>query len=297
MRTLFYAMGGGMGHIVRARALLHTLEYSDVVVLTSSPYASMLLPDVELLMVPPALARQPDEYAQWLTQTLTEVAPGQLILDVFPGGIIGEWTEALLTPWLDKGLSLILLARLLRWERYCQRATWLPPRFHKTYLLEALTPAHMAYVEEVSDERHPLQLIDPPALATNAPSADLVALAKGSWLVIHSGPLEEVEELILYTQERQQMSSTRAPIIVITQAPPSGALVEEVAAWCPLFSLVGLLDAAEMIVTAGGFNTMRELISYQQKHLPLPMTRRWDDQFARVARWREARTSPCKERL
>ncbi len=40
------------------------------------------------------------------------------------------------------------------------------------------------------------------------------------------------------------------------------------------------------LITAAGFNIMRQAAPYRAQHRPLPFSRRFDDQFARVARWR-----------
>jgi len=36
---VYYAIGGGLGHLVRARAVLHTLGVADAVLVTASPFA------------------------------------------------------------------------------------------------------------------------------------------------------------------------------------------------------------------------------------------------------------------
>jgi hypothetical protein len=94
------------------------------------------------------------------------------------------------------------------------------------------------------------------------------------WLIVHSGPPHEVEELIAYTRELTTM-----PVLVATPcdvAMPDGFTRIDAFPAHPLFPF------AERIVSAAGFNVMLETEPWREKHIVLPFPRRFDDQFARA---------------
>jgi hypothetical protein len=97
---------------------------------------------------------------------------------------------------------------------------------------------------------------------------------------VHSGPAEEVLELIAYTRE---LTTARVLVATPCDVPmPDG--FERVDA----FPVSHLYADAERIVSAAGFNVMLETEPWRDKHLVLPFPRRFDDQFARAARRRNA---------
>jgi hypothetical protein len=53
-----------------------------------------------------------------------------------------------------------------------------------------------------------------------------------------------------------------------------------------LYPATPLLPLADRILTACGFNVMRQTAAYRQQHRFLPFPRRFDDQFLRAARHR-----------
>jgi predicted glycosyltransferase len=166
---LYYALGGGLGHLTRARKVLDALEL-DATILTASPYARdpRVTAGRRVLGVPRALGHDRAAFATWLQRPLAHAF--ELIVDSFPGGILGELC----------GLELpraTHVARRLNWPAYEQRLDGPLPHYEVTYELEPLT--HTSGV--------PLAL---PAPATGAPLSH-----EPHTLVVHSGPDHEIDEL------------------------------------------------------------------------------------------------------
>lgn len=228
----YYANGGGLGHLTRARAFLHTLALErDAVIVADSPFASdpRVVGDIPVTTVP----------------------KGDLILDTFPAGLFGE----------IEGGVVDYVARYVRWDRYTLPPN--PPRIGRAYILEPLHPDQDRYVRahaEVVVED--FELCDPPCSVS-----EVVQLPTRYVLVVHSQAIER-EELLAYAREVCLHEGITDPIV----APD-------------VYPATLVASNATRIFTGGGFNAMRQF-GCDPRHRPLPFDRRFDDQYARVARFR-----------
>jgi hypothetical protein len=263
---LYYALGGGLGHITRARRVLAELGCADrATVLTASPYAldPRVTEGLPVLHVPVRLGRDREAFRGWLYAALARLQPDELVVDSFPGGIIGELCGMALPPARH-------VARRLRWRAYAQRLHGPLPRFEATHVLEPLSEPHARVLEECSRRLEPLEL-------TTVPGASSLVGEHPHWLVVHSGPDEELIELVGYAAERR----TGAEIVVVSPRPPSW--LPEGSQWRDIYPVGPHLAAAERIVTAAGFNLMNETAPLRERHHFIPFPRPLDDQFARSA--------------
>jgi hypothetical protein len=251
-----YAAGGGLGHLTRLRAYLHTLAVDDeVVVLSDSPYAA-----------------DPRVSSGWTVRPvstgLAALAPDELVVDAFPAGLKGELTR------LPSGIRVTHLARLLRWDAYRPLLPSDPPRFDRTYVLEPLDPAHEAHLRAVSDVVAPLVLDDPPS----AP------LDVDGWVIVHSGPDAETLELLAYARDMAAMEGADPPLTLVSPHRPDG--LPDGVAHLDVYPAGPPGPGVERIVTAAGFNSVRQFAPWRDRHRMLPFPRSLDDQFARAARAR-----------
>ncbi len=269
----YYAMGGGLGHLTRARAVLHTLGLEEhSVLLTSSRHGTdpRVVGAVPLIHVPPELDGHPAELRLWLDSRLSELRPASLILDTFPAGILGELDDLPV-----KDTRILHVARRLRWRAYSEMIGPRPPRIETTWVTEPLEAEHRSFLEAQSDRVESLELVDPPEAATPA------EIEGTFWLVVHAGPEEEVVQLLLYAAEMQQMERCEAPIVLASPVEPEGVGVPF--RRVPLFPASGWFAAASRVISGCGFNVMRQMAPWREKHRYLPFERRFDDQFARAA--------------
>ncbi len=228
----YYAKGGGLGHLTRARAFLHTLALErDAVIVTDSPFASD----------PRVVGEIP----------VTTVPKGDLILDTFPAGLFGE----------IEGGVVDYVARNVRWDRYTLPPN--PPHIGRAYILEPLHPDQDRYVRAHADVVvEDFELRDPPCSVP-----DVVQLPARYVLVVHSQATER-EELLAYARDVCRQEGITDPIV----APD-------------VYPATLVASNATRIFTGGGFNAMRQF-GFDPRHRPLPFDRRFDDQYARVARFR-----------
>ncbi|HLM49849.1 MAG TPA: hypothetical protein VK279_04815 [Solirubrobacteraceae bacterium] len=271
--VLYYAVGGGLGHLVRARAVLHTLGLTeDAAILTASPHADdrRVVGPVGVVRIPLDLERDRSAYRNWLTALLADLRPRRLIVDAFPAGVLGELAGL---PALVHAGRIDHVARLLRWPAYARRLRSAPPRFATTHLLEPLHADHHAMLTAASDEVVPLTLVDPPA------DAGLPPVPGPFTLIAHSGPLAEVLTLV----RRAQGLRRPDPLVVCSREPVAGHLT-----WLDHFPVRTLLPHARRLVTGAGFNCVREGRAFGGEHHVVPFARPLDDQPARAARYSPA---------
>lgn len=183
--TIYYAIGGGMGHARRAQRVLEALVI-DAQILTSDD-------------VPRALEGDRDAHRQWLADRFRG---HRVIVDTFPAGIQGELAG------IDD-VAFDHVARLLRWSDYRSAVPQKPPRFNTTYVVEELTQEHEQFLRKNSDQVVTLQLS--PRATGNGQRATPFSL------IVHSGPPHEVEELIAYAKELGD-----EPLVVVTRCAIDG---------------------------------------------------------------------------
>lgn len=273
---LVYALGGGLGHLVRARAFLHTLGFAgDAAVLTASHHAAdpRVLGGIEAIPIPRELERDRDACRAWIAALLEARRPRIFCVDAFPCGILGE----LAGENLPHTGEVWHLARLLRWSEYAPFATGKPSPFAVTFRLEELHDAHGAWLRSASRELRDLELEDPPV-----PLERPHGLPARFWLIVHSGPPSEVEELADFAEDLREAEKSSASLVIATSEPPAslpgGAVVVD------LFPASALFARAERIVSAAGFNVLRQTRPFRDKQVIVPLPRRFDDQFERARR-------------
>ena len=241
---VYYAVGGGLGHLVRGLRVLAKLGL-DATIVTASPYAERVCGAVPFIRVPRELENHVEAHRAWVRGLDAE----RILADTFPGGIQGELCG------LDVPIDHV--ARLLRWDAYRTAVPFALPEIGTTYVVEELTHA-------VDTAVIPLDL--------SVPHIPVVE-EEDYWLVVHSGPEEEVRELVAYARE--------------AGAPARPIVVQGADVW-PESTL---FTAAAKIVTAAGFNVMLETEQWRAKHLVVPFARRFDDQFVRASRRRKRLSS------
>jgi hypothetical protein len=272
--VLYYALGGGLGHLTRARTVLGALGLDDAVLLTASPYArDRRVTNGRRVVEPPGLERDAAACRRWIESVLARLCPDEMIVDSFPGGIVGELCGASLPPARH-------IARRLRWDRYARRLSGALPPFTVSYLLEPLAPAHTSRLADCSNRLSSLEL---PPLAQPPASGPLVP--GPHWLVVHSGPDAEVVDLARYAAELRSEEGAAAEIVVVSPRRPSS--LPPGSTWRNVYPARAYFPHADRIVTAAGFNAMRETEPMRERHRFVPYPRPLDDQFGRAAAARE----------
>ncbi|WP_428243603.1 hypothetical protein [Gynuella sp.] len=285
--TFIYALGGGLGHYTRARALINTLNIcGPVTLVVTQPTCGSLAgfgPELQVLSPPKAMAMNPALLRQWLMQSLKQQLCRQIVVDAFPAGLFGELCDF---PF-PEGVELLHVARLLRWSKYQKVLQGRLPAYHCTYVVEALTAVHHQALAGCSQTMLELTLQDPlpgPTMAIDRRDNTETPL----WLIVHSGPEDEILALLALAGSMAEEEGLQPKRLLLSPVRPAQlpSDIDHIHAWPaqPWFEL------ADRIFTACGFNSMRQLLPYRHKHVFMPMERRFDDQFLRAARARECST-------
>ena len=270
---LYSAVGGGLGHLTRAAAFLNTRERGEeAVVICSSPHARYVsgLERAHLLDVPESVRANALAYGMWMRNVVGTIRPKRLYLDTFPAGLFGEF-RAFPFP---ADTRLFLVARILRVERYLETYGADLPHFERVFLCERMPESGRAFAASLGETCEDLELVDPPASGDPSAVPD-----RDFWFIEHSGPEEEVRELLEYARSCSDAEGTRPMFVLNT---PSGRIEGADIRTVSTFRSLPFYERAKRIITGAGFNVMRKARAFKEKHRALPFQRRFDDQALRV---------------
>jgi hypothetical protein len=325
---LFYAQGGGLGHLQRAIACIKLLQLpiNKITIVSSSPYLPDFAKQFSLNFLPIPLEFQNHllAYRQWLATQLKLLQIGEVYLDVFPCGIAGEWNlqEQIQEHIANQSLIFHYIGRRLQWKNY---AKWVkkPIFFESSYIFEPLEEEHDAFLQKQSKkttyyqakdlmiallpqdhEKQQQNVILQNNLLQNSPKDEYTILGEKNlqnfWLVLHSEPLEELLILLNFALQMHKEYQATAAILVVSQSREQDfweawAKIEKdtTAPNVPIlfaqsFDSIFLFSLAEKIFSACGFNTMYQTDAFAEKHHFLPFARTYDDQFWRAEQRKKA---------
>lgn len=267
---LYYAVGGGLGHLTRAAAIISSLKIpsNQVYVLTASPFANLYFSDLPILTLPKHLQNNPEFYEIWLQQQCKKHNFTEIWIDSFPCGILGE-----LHCLQSFQLKATYLARILHWENYAglmkHQAT-----FDKVWQLENLETQHLNFLNTLDCPIEHFDFDYPNFEKTE------ILFSENDWLIVHSEPAQEVAELLAYAYEQAQMEKLQPRFCVVSPMKELDTIIPythfNLYPVYPYFKQVG------RIFTACGFNSMKQTKDFSQKHHFLPFRRRFDNQFLRA---------------
>ncbi|HBY61883.1 MAG TPA: hypothetical protein DEH78_18850 [Solibacterales bacterium] len=281
-RTVLYcAPGSGLGHLNRALAVCLELRELGVSarIVTNSPFAE----GVARLARFPIAGIAGEHWREDVRSYAEALRPALVIADTFPRGMRGEWENGFPAPavYLARRLNTAATAALFA------RSTW-AEGLALIVEAEPLGSDHAAMLRAsdppVESLPGPIRL-RPGLIATPIP-APLERLLDGqrSCLVVHGGPVEEVYRLI-------ETAQGRGPVAVVT---PWSVRAGE----APVFEYYpagNIVHRAGHVVTAAGYNAMADMMHLRERHTAVPFPRRFDDQAARLAAWRETPVDGTRE--
>lgn len=267
-------MGGGLGHLTRARAFLQMLEIEDETsIITASNFADdkRVVGNIKIFRIDGKYSHKKKDYRKNLTNIFNEIKPKTLFLDAFPAGIIGEFAD------FDFGeIKINYLARLIRWGNYYPLLEGFSNNFEKTHILEKLENEHLTFIKNNSKTIENVELIYPQI------ENKISIQEKPFWLIVHSGEESETMELVKYAEEMRDIERSDGKLILIS--PQTLDLKIHGFIQKDIYPASSLFESAERIFTACGFNVMKQTEKFRDKHFFIPFERRFDDQFKRAAR-------------
>jgi hypothetical protein len=273
---LYYALGGGLGHISRSlafithapKALLPRIRLlvSSISADVARPYSSCPMDRVpDWAMADPAL------YSRFLRDYFELHSFSCIILDTFPFGLLGELQRTM------PDLRRLLIGRYIRWEAYLQRCAFLDnARWpHVAIMIEQQEEEYLCMLGRygrIINAQWPISL----ARATDGGEPDVTPAC----CVVHSGPQSEIGRLLDLARRITAEKGIRgAPEIF---RPEDG-----------IFPMEHHLARFSDIVTGAGYAGCAASVVLQGRvryHLH-PFPRRFDDQALRLKRLQSSQWS------
>jgi len=265
--VLYYALGGGHGHVLRGLAVLSRLGHGTLL----GPPA--LAPWAAALGVAYA-SPSPAELPAW-------PAPSLLIVDVFPRGVVGE-----LLPLLDRSPTAWLVARRVRDDYYLHppvRAA-LATRYERVVWCEEPPPPLAALGPSMT--RLPPVLLRRPTLGRAEARRRLgVATDRPLILGLGSGNVER-QRLLCRLLAKIAARHHAALRFVSTELSPRPPVLT-------LFPAAAWLAAADVVVTAAGYHAAYETALAGTPAVFVPQARAYDDQRWRARKRMHAGAAVC----
>ena len=277
----YYALGGGLGHVTRAQALIHTLGLEGPVTLAmTSAWRHGLLPipdHFRQVKAPQALSQDARGVRAWITELLMRERYQVIIIDAFPVGLLGELCDFS----FPTTAKLLHCARRLQWPIYAQCLTGQIPYYDQCYQLEQLSRPHLDTL------RSSCQTVEVLRLEDSTIDGEFVNLSSESeperplWLIIHAGSDDETIELVDFAIESATIEGVTPRFLLISPQRPE--MLSNKIEHRRVYPAHHWFSRAQRIFSACGFNTVRQLSAHRAKHRFMPFPRRFDDQFARAS--------------
>lgn len=286
-KWLFYALGGGLGHLTRALALARAVrrrDEIDIEILSNSPFAETVIGSgetagVHVTKIPFELAKE--ETADRVMQRLQREDYSTLLVDVFPRGLGGELSSVI----ADSDFRSVLVQRDLT-PRYGMSARVLKASLQYDVIIRAGEGLQLPHPDQVSTDawviRDRSELLAPPAarrmLNVSADAEKVVG-------VIATGTPDEVMELRHLAASLQQRLGHRVHVTLVdacrrtARATDSGSM-QQLLHW----PFVELMPGCDLLIGAGGYNTVYESRLSGVRLLAIPRPRLYDEQHARLKR-------------
>lgn len=288
----FYSMGAGLGHLSRTLKTITALSLDNT---------SLIITNNQLLQKKQKFSSLHEAFSHVKLELLTPEINSltfmdclhamlkahhikALYIDCFPVGIYGELNG--LTSLLPN-IKVNLIARIIKWGSY-RHCIQHDNKFNNTFCVEPLTGDQLLYIKQNSNELHTLTLplLPDPKNTSEVEPLKLVLATKKYCLIIHSGNTSEVCQLISYAQQKLHILNLKHSIVL---ACPWGMPAEYSKSnihCIETYPITGFIEQADIVVSGAGFNLIHEMSLFSKPHWVIPFERKYDDQFARIARMR-----------
>ncbi|MBU1108551.1 MAG: hypothetical protein KKB51_17885 [Candidatus Riflebacteria bacterium] len=276
---LYYCMGGGFGHITRFTAFCRQHRIRPALITNCEQVISgKIAVDAERILMPDTKhTASKESLMTWVGEAISSCRPEKLLVDAFPGGVLGELCS------LDQlqNIECEYLARILDIPTYQKRLSGNLPKFSKIHRLEKLSNDHENWLENM---QAPIENTD---LHYDSGQLRKPQLPANCWLIIHSGNNDELEQLWLFARQTADIEMATAEFAMVSPGQRPDFLPPEVAHF-DIYPADALFQQASRVFSAAGFNIMKQMQQCPTKHHVLPMPRVLDDQFLRHRFWLES---------
>jgi hypothetical protein len=286
-QVLFYALGGGLGHVARGLALARKLLPMIGVrgqLLTNSPFASALEEEVRrcsglsLQIISPEANK--DEVTARVKELVAELRPVLFVVDTFPRGLAGELAEII--PALSYAAWKVLIGRNLP-EEYAARFGL--RSFVEEHFQLVLVPGEKSIWEEcsLSASVPPILIRERSEVLSAEKAAKFLRLEprENCVLIVGSGTVEEICSQAKLLQELSQNWPAAWPPLRLA-IPPGIDIELDGLPPVRYFPLSELFSVVRVFIGSAGYHLVHEA---RRASIPLIASiqpRLYDDQRSRV---------------
>ncbi len=275
---LYYGFGGGLGHITRFNAFCYTFDIKPILLTAIKNISKGKIKPLakDVIVLPQEYHQNKISFRKWIIDCINKIRPNKLIIDAFPGGILGELTDL-------KELNSIkveYIARILKINSYSKRIEGNFPKFSKIWQIEKLDENQKNWLNKLAAANN----INIDYINLEYPDSfeDLkIELPKNCWLIVHSGSEKELQELYEYAKDIAIIENQSPNYVLIGQIPRPSFLDKSIP-YYSIYPVNNLLKKADKVISGAGFNIMQQMNQMKEKHLILPFERPLDDQYLRV---------------
>lgn len=275
--ALYYALGGGLGHLTRAAAIARhwtRLRPEPFVVLTNCRFTPPV--DVPLLRLEEGDPEAAD-LAKLVRELVAALQPRVLAVDAFPAGILGELSGVL--PRLPCRRVVVLRRLQDRWVEHWN----LPGVLREGYDAAACVEDgawRLAYPEGLPRlEVAPVLIRDAPELLSREEARLRLRVEEGRPALVISATGSRPPDQGLIRLGVRLGGKWGASVRVVTPFPQGslpGTHLEH-------YPLLEWLRGADLVVGPSGYNLFHETESLGVPAVWVPQPRKYDDQFGRAA--------------
>ncbi len=269
---LYYAMGGGLGHLTRSLAILNKAPdlSKSMRLMASSRLASMVSPmfPCPVDIVDDVAISSRKRYYKFLKSYIATYKIRGIVLDTFPCGIAGEWEH------VAREIPRILIARYINPAVYFKKIginTFLPP-IH----VMSIEPLEDSYLE-VLNRSSRVTCLNAPIILTYEVPYSHDNYNRNKWLIVHSGSEDESRTLIGLAKEKLGMSGREQVTIETCFKEDS------------IYPAEGIMPRYSVVISGAGYNMVSSACmgNKKQEYILHPFKRKFDDQFQRFDRFRK----------
>ncbi len=271
---LYYAPGGGLGHLSRAKKIITQFSISEYRVITTSRFAKKIFPEQNLITISQSFSKNVEKLRIKIMDILDGIPLEKIYIDTFPAGISGELNGII----FNKSIEIIYICRLLKWEKYSFKIKSIEG-FHKTLVIEEIDADHLNFVKNYSKKIEKIEIrpLKPTFNWEELSKKYDLSENKNFWIIVHSSNREELESLISYADDIAEIENKKPFFLIITDISINSPhkIINH-------YPANDFFPYAKKIISGCGFNIMNETENFQIKHRLIPFNRKYDNQFLRA---------------
>lgn len=284
--VLYYALGGGLGHVTRALSVARrwsTLRAEPFVTLSSCPVELPFSgPHLRLTEKKPA----PEQLGRLVAALGSTLRPGVVAVDAFPAGILGELREVL--PALPCPRVAILRRLQPEWGEKWRLPELLPAAYSRSVAVEE----PLGFEATGAGYAGPVVIRDPDEVLSREAARRALGHADERPLILAVTTGTQPADQGLQGLCVRIAGRIGAAVRLVTPYPP-GPLP---APYISHFPLMEWLRAADLVVGPCGYNLFHETRTLGIPAVWVPQPRHYDDQFGRAEGGSVARSPEDLER-